>query len=144
MPRSGLNDPGGMIAVIGVDRLLQQIGHGVYSSLMTSNDFGQRSTALISRQHFGLSLCGTSRPISVCVLEGPSVSLRVIANLVLAVVLGSFTAQAQETRLGQTSRATIMLAQAWWTVAGQTGAQQQQQQQQQQPFAPSRHSRRRR
>ena len=71
-------------------------------------------------------------------------SLRVIANLVLAVVLGSVTAQAQETRLGQTSRATIMLAQAWWTVAGQTGAQQQQQQQQQQPFAPSRHSRRRR
>ena len=31
----GLNEPGGMIAVVGVDRLLQQIGHGVYSSLMT-------------------------------------------------------------------------------------------------------------
>ena len=54
-------------------------------------------------------------------------SLRVIANLVLAVVLGSVTAQAQETRLGQTSRATVILAQAWWTVAGQTEAQQQQQ-----------------
>ena len=47
-------------------------------------------------------------------------SLRVIANLVLAVVLGSVTAQAQEMRMGQTSRATIVLAQAWWTVAGQT------------------------
>jgi hypothetical protein len=70
------------------------------------------------------------------------VSLRVIANLVLAVVLGSVTAQAREMRMGQTSRATIILAQAWWTVAGQTEAQQQQQQQQ--PFAPSRHSRRRR
>ena len=65
-------------------------------------------------------------------------SLRVIANLVLAVVLGSVTAQAQEMRTGQTSRATMVLAQAWWTVAGQTQAQQQEQ-----PFAPSRHTRRR-
>ena len=65
-------------------------------------------------------------------------SLRVIANLVLAVVLGSVTAQAQEMRTGQTSRATIVVAQAWWTVAGQTQAQQQEQ-----PFAPSRHTRRR-
>ena len=65
-------------------------------------------------------------------------SLRVIANLVLAVVLGSVTAQAQEMRMGQTSRATMVLAQAWWTVAGQTQARQQQQ-----PFAPSRHTRRR-
>jgi hypothetical protein len=32
----GLNEPGGMIGVVGIDRLLQQIGHGVYSSLMTS------------------------------------------------------------------------------------------------------------
>ena len=43
--------------------------------------------------------------------------LRVIANLVLAAVVGSVIAQAQEP-LGQTSRATIVLAQAWWTVAG--------------------------
>jgi hypothetical protein len=75
------------------------------------------------------------------VLEGQSVSLRVIANLVLALMLGSVTAQTQETRmeLGQTSRATMVLAQAWWTVAGQTEAQQQER-----PFAPSRHTRRRR
>jgi hypothetical protein len=33
--RRFLNEPGGMIGVVGVDRLLQQIGHGVYSSLMT-------------------------------------------------------------------------------------------------------------
>ena len=65
-------------------------------------------------------------------------SLRVLANRVLAVMLGSVTAQAQEMRTGQTSRATMVLAQAWWTVAGQTQAQQQQQ-----PFAPSRHTRRR-
>jgi hypothetical protein len=45
-----------MISVVGVDRLLQQIGHGVYSSLMTltGTTSSQRSTALISRQHFGL------------------------------------------------------------------------------------------
>ena len=31
-----------MIGVVGVDRLLQQIGHGVYSSLMTCGyDFSQ-------------------------------------------------------------------------------------------------------
>ena len=65
-------------------------------------------------------------------------SLRVLANRVLALMLGSVTAQAQEMRTGQTSRATMVLAQAWWTVAGQTQAQQQQQ-----PFAPSRHTRRR-
>jgi hypothetical protein len=66
------------------------------------------------------------------------VSLRVLANLVLALMLGSVTVQAQEMRTGQTSRATMVLAQAWWTVAGQTQARQQQQ-----PFAPSRHTRRR-
>ena len=65
-------------------------------------------------------------------------SLRVLANLVLALMLGSVTAQAQEMRTGQTSQATMVLAQAWWTVAGQTQAQQQEQ-----PFAPSRHTRRR-
>jgi hypothetical protein len=50
--------------------------------------------------------------------------LGVIANLALAVVLGSVTAQAQKTRtdyeLGQTSGAKLVLAQVWWTVAGQT------------------------
>jgi hypothetical protein len=66
------------------------------------------------------------------------VSLRVLANLVLALMLGSVTVQAQAMRTGQTSRATMVLAQAWWTVAGQTQAQQQEQ-----PFAPSRHTRRR-
>ena len=65
-------------------------------------------------------------------------TLRVIANLVLALMLGSVTAKAQEMRTGQTSRVTMVLAQAWWTVAGQTQAQQQEQ-----PFAPSRHTRRR-
>ena len=68
--------------------------------------------------------------------------LHVIANLVLAVVLGPVTAQAQETRidyeLGQTSRSKMVLAQAWWTVAGQTEAQQREQ-----PATPSRHPRRR-
>jgi hypothetical protein len=67
--------------------------------------------------------------------------LRVIANLVLAAVLGSVTVQAREApfELGQTSRATMVLAQDWWTVAGQTEARQQEQ-----PFTPSRHARRRR
>jgi hypothetical protein len=69
--------------------------------------------------------------------------LGVIANLALAVVLGPVAAQAQETRvdyeLGQTSGAKMVLAQAWWTVAGQTGAQQQEQ-----PATPNRHARRRR
>jgi hypothetical protein len=68
--------------------------------------------------------------------------LGVIANLALAVVLGSVAAQAQETRidyeLGQASRAKIVLAQAWWTVAGQTEAQPREQ-----PSTPSRHPRRR-
>jgi hypothetical protein len=72
-----------------------------------------------------------------------SARLCVIANLALAVVLGPIAAQAQETRidyeLGQTSRAKMVLAQAWWTVAGQTGAQQQEQ-----ASAPSRQTRRRR
>jgi len=69
--------------------------------------------------------------------------LYVIANLALAVVLGSVVAQAQETRteyeLGQTPGAKMVLAQAWWTVAGQTEAQQREQ-----PSTPSRHARRRR
>ena len=64
--------------------------------------------------------------------------LRVIASLVLAAVLGSVTVQAREA-LGQTSRATMVIAQAWWTVAGQTEARQQEQ-----PFTPTRHARRRR
>ena len=54
--------------------------------------------------------------------------LRVIASLVLAAVLGPTAAQAHEARidyeLGQTSRAKMVLAQAWWTVAGQTEARQ--------------------
>jgi hypothetical protein len=72
-----------------------------------------------------------------------SARLCVIANLVLAVVLGSIAAQAKETRLdyelGQTSRAKMVLAQAWWTVAGQTGTQQQEQ-----ASTPSKQPRRRR
>ena len=73
-----------------------------------------------------------------------SARLCVIANLALAVVLGPIAAQAHETRidyeLGQTSRAKmVVLAQAWWTVAGQTAAQQQEQ-----VFTPSRQPRRRR
>ena len=72
-----------------------------------------------------------------------SARLCVMTNLVLAMVLGSVAAQARETHLdyelGQTSRARMVLAQAWWTVAGQTGAQQQEQ-----PSTPSRYSRRRR
>jgi hypothetical protein len=68
--------------------------------------------------------------------------LGLIANLALAMALGPVAAQAQETRieydLSQTSPAKMVLAQAWWTVAGQTQARQQQQ-----PFAPSRHTRRR-
>jgi hypothetical protein len=69
--------------------------------------------------------------------------LGLIANLALAVVLGPVAAHARETRieyeLGQTSGAKMVLAQAWWTVAGQTGAQQQEQ-----PATPSRQPRRRR
>jgi hypothetical protein len=38
-----LNEPGGMIGVIGVDRLLQQIGHVLLADDL--DDFGQRSTA---------------------------------------------------------------------------------------------------
>jgi hypothetical protein len=60
-----------------------------------------------------------------------SLRLGVIANLALAVVLGPVAAQAREKpieyELGETSRAKMVLAQAWWTVAGQTGAQQQEQ-----------------
>ena len=33
--KRGLNELGGMIAVIRVDSLLKQVGHGVYSPLMT-------------------------------------------------------------------------------------------------------------
>ena len=47
-----------MIAVAGVDRLLQQIGHGVYSSLMTSTDtmlfghtFNATSIASVGHRH---------------------------------------------------------------------------------------------
>jgi hypothetical protein len=72
-----------------------------------------------------------------------SARLCVFANLVLAVVLGLVAVDGQNTHvdyeLGQTSRANITLAQAWWTVAGQTAARQQEQ-----PSAPSRHPQRRR
>jgi hypothetical protein len=69
--------------------------------------------------------------------------LRVIANLVLALVLGSMTVQARVTpkdyELGQTARTKMVLAQAWWTVAGQTVAQKQER-----ASTPSRYVRRRR
>ena len=78
------------------------------------------------------------------VLKGKSMSSRlgVIANLALAVLLGPVAAQALETRieyeLGEASRSKMVLAQAWWTVAGQTGAQLQER-----PATPSRQPRRR-
>jgi hypothetical protein len=41
----GLNDLGGAIAVVVVDSLVEQIGHGVYSSLMTLTDTTSASVA---------------------------------------------------------------------------------------------------
>ena len=58
-----------------------------------------------------------------CLGNSISARLCVITDLVLAMVLGFVAAQARQTRLDdelrQTSRPKMVLAQAWWTVAGE-------------------------